>query len=176
MVQGNIYGSGRMDLGATIFGCFRLTSNLAFGEASEIHGGSNLLQFDMQSTDISAATLAPPYQVYDPDTGIITVPWSGFYTLQMQGVFSNEGASFKNGVYYRLLNHSHSNARLGASISSDTIQSTHYSTYLLAGDLLQPTFYSDDTGATLQASNGETYVSFNVVSTVTPTHSNYYRV
>jgi hypothetical protein len=48
--------------------------------------------------------------------------------------------------------------------------------FLLAGDTFQPIFYSSDADSTLCSENGETYVGFTVIATVTPTHSNYVRV
>jgi hypothetical protein len=181
-VQGNFAHTGRIDTGSTIFALFRLNSNRQFGPGiSEIYGNSNFVM-DFQSTDMSSMAgmqmAVSPGQVFNYNTGVVTLPVSGLYSLFMQGSFSNNpnNALYDNGVYYRFLNFAHSNARIAASISDFTpIHHTNYVGYFLAGDKIQPTFYSEDPEAILLGGTGETMVGFSVISTVTPTHSNYYR-
>lgn len=181
-VTGDVLSSGRMDLGKTIFGSFRLSSNIAFAGSNEISSHSNQFTMDFLTSDMSGMSnipmSIPPYQVYNGNTGVITVPVSGFYYLSMQGRFENSQGAVTphNGVYYKFLNHAHSNARIAASISDGNLVSTNHIQFLLAGDLVKPTFYSSDSNATLVNTNGETYVAFTVLMTVTPTHSNYFRV
>ena len=94
----------------------------------------------------------------------------------MQGNFSNSIPNAVNGVYYKFLNESHSNTRSAAVISHGDIVSTSTTKFLLAGDTFLPIFYSSDSNSTLLANNGESYIGFSVMATVTPTHSNYVRV
>lgn len=181
-IVGNVFTNGRMDVGKTIFATFRLGSNIAFNGANEIIAKSNQITMDMTATDMSGMSNIPmvvaPFQVYNQSTGVVTVPTSGFYTLSMQGSFSNvaNGADARtNGVYYRFLNHSFSNARCHATLTPGPLVSTSITRFLLAGDQFVPVFYSKDSNCTLLGVDGETYVSFSVLATVTPSHSNYYR-
>jgi hypothetical protein len=180
-VNGNVIGSGRLDMGATIFATFRLNSNMSFSSSPEIYGGSNFV-LDFTSTDMTAMTgmqmAVPPNQVFNYNTGVVTVPVSGLYSLYMQAAFSNDprNSLYKNGIYYKFLNMSHSNVRMAPSYSPIApVHHTNYIGYFLAGDQIRPTFYCDDPGCVLLG-NGETIVSFAILSTSTPTHSNYYRI
>lgn len=183
-VTGVIKTPTRMDVGSTIFATFRATSNINFSSSNEIVARSNQLIMDVTSSDMSAMSASnipmaiPANQVFNYTTGTITVPAAGFYSLYMQGSFSNSTSSPApvNGVYYRFLNHSHSNARVSPVLSSSPLVSTSAMRFLLAGDTFQPTFYSSDPDATLVGTAGETFVGFTVLATVTPTHSNYYRL
>lgn len=183
-VTGVVKTPTRMDVGSTIFATFRAPSNINFSGSNEIVGLSNQLIMDQTGSDMSAMSASnipmviAPFQVYNATTGVITVPISGFYSLSMQGSFSNSTSSPPpiNGVYYRFLNHSHSNARVAPVLSSSSLVSTSAMKFLLAGDTLLPTFYSSDPNATLVGTAGETFVGFTVLATVAPTHSNYYRV
>ena len=178
-VTGSIYGSGRMDVGATIYATFRPLSNISFSGNTVLSGGAFI--YDWTSADMTAMSnmtmSVPRSNIFNPVTGVITVPVSGLYNLEMQGSFSNNAATSNNadnGVYYQFLNQSFSNTRRAAAITRGTVASTSTSAFLLAGDTIKPTFYSSDSNATLLA-NGESYVAFSVMATVTPTHSNYYR-
>lgn len=178
-INGDVFTNGRMDVGKTIFATFRLSTNKSFAGSNEVaSAGSNFVLDNTASdmTGMSGIPLAvPAYNIYNYNTGIITVPTSGFYYLNMQGSFSNSVPGASNGVYYKFLNHSHSNARRAAHISTTNLVSTSRLEFLLAGDLVQPTFYSSDANATLIGTNGETTIAFTVMMTVTPTNSNYYR-
>lgn len=177
-INGSVYGSGRMDVGSTIYATFRPLSNIPFSGNTAIGGGNFI--YDWTSADMSGMsniTMAVPRSnIFNPVTGVITVPVSGLYNLEMQGSFSNSGAASNadNGVYYQFLNFSYSNTRRAAAMTKGSIVSTSTSAFLLAGDMIRPTFYSSDSNAILLAS-GESYVNFSVMATVTPTHSNYYR-
>jgi hypothetical protein len=178
-VKGNIFSSSRLDTGATMFSTFRPISNMSFSNGvSELYGGS--FQYDWTAADMSAMTMplaVARSNILNTSSGVITVPVSGFYNLEMQGSFSNDANATNalNGVFYRFLNQSYSNARRAAVVTRGPVVSTSTSQYLLAGDRIQPSFYSSDSNARLLA-NGETYVGFSVMCTVTPTHSNYFRV
>ena len=178
-IQGDIYTNGRMDVGKTIFATFRLNSNIPLNGSNEYVAKSNEMTMDFTTTDMSGMSnvpmTVPPYMVYNQSTGIITVPTSGFYNLSMQGSFSNSIPDAVNGVYYRFINQSYSNARVAANTSYGPIVSTSAFRFLLGGDRLIPTFYSSDSNATMLGGTGETYVNFYVMATVTPTHSNYFR-
>lgn len=180
-VTGDVHTRGRMDVGDTIFATFRPSSNISFSNRSEIVAKSNEITMDMTSTDMSAMSNVPmviqPYQVFNRTTGIVTVPTTGIYTLSMQGSFSNDAnaSNIKNGVYYRFLNHSYSNSRVAGNITSGPLVSTSTVKFLLGGDTFTPVFYSNDSNATLLGGTGETFMSFSVMATVTPTHSNYFR-
>lgn len=178
-VNGSIYGTGHMDMGSTMYATFRLSSNLNF-VTNEIHGNA-AFGFDYTAADMTDMSqlqmVIPPYQVFNYNTGIVTVPVSGLYNLNIQGSFENDVNATNpiNGVYYKLLNWGHSNARIAANIGYGPVKYTTYTNYFLAGDRILPIFYSSDQNATLLG-NGETFVAFSVLSTTTPTHSNYYRV
>lgn len=183
-IAGSVFSTGHMDTGATIYATFRLNSNMYFSPSNqELYGTGYKLNYDYTAADMTAMSnmpmAVPRNQIYNQTTGVITVPVSGLYHLFMQGSFSNDGSKAKyepnNGVYYYFLNHSYSNARRAASMSARPLQSTSMTTFLLAGDRILPTFYSDDSNATLVSDRGESYVGFLVLSTVTPTHSNYFR-
>lgn len=183
-IKGDVFTNGRMDMGNTIFAKFRLNSNIPFQNTNEVAAKSNHISMDMTSSDMSAMNsnnipmVIPSYQVYNGSTGVITVPTSGFYSLEMQGSFSNDinVSNPMNGVYFKFLNHSYSNARTVANIQNGSLVSTNTTCFLLAGDQFKPCFYSSDSNATVLSVNGESYVGFTVLATVTPTHSNYVRV
>lgn len=179
-VKGSISGTGHLDMGATMYSTFRLNSNLMFGPyVNEIMAGSNFI-YDYTSADMSGMmgmTMAvPPNKIFNYNTGIVTVPVSGLYCLNMQGSFLNDANNLNadNGVYYKMLNWSYSGARMAANIGKGPLKYTTYTNYFLAGDKIMPVYYSSDPNATLLG-NGETFVAFSVISTSTPTHSNYYR-
>ena len=179
-VTGGIYTRDRMDVGSTIYAMFRLASNMPFS-TPEIKGTSNMFAMDFVSTDMTGmATVplsVPRSNIYNQNTGEITVPVSGLYHLEMQGVFLNDqnATNVQNGVYYYFKNLPKPTARMSANMSSGNIVSTSHTAFLLSGDRFVPTFYSSDPGAVLVPSNGETYIRFTVAATVTPTHSNYVR-
>lgn len=181
-ITGSVYTAERMDCGMTMYAMFRQTSNLNFTNSSELFPSSNTFIMDYVSSDMSGmssmTTVVPPQNIYSFATGRITVPVSGLYQLEMQGVFQNsQGATnVENGVYYRFLNHPYPSARIGANFTSGSIVSTSVQMFLLGGDVFLPTFYSNDSGASLVSTNGETYVKFSVVATFTPQHNNYTRV
>lgn len=178
-VRGTIYGTSRLDTGATMFATFRPASNLQFtASQNQNHGGT--FRFDWTGSDMSAMTMPMAVarsNIINVATGVITVPVSGMYNLEMQGAFSNDmnAVNSVNGVYYYFLNQSFNNTRRAAVITKGPVVSTSTAQYLLAGDRIQPMFYSSDSNALLLA-NGETYIGFSVMCTVTPTHSNYFRV
>lgn len=181
-VTGDIYTEGRMDIGNTIFTTFRLSSNVSFADhavASEVFATSNTFMIDFTHTDVTGMngmTLAiPPADIYNEDTGVITVPMNGLYSIQLQGSFSNSTEPAVNGVYVYLQNHSHSNARVAAITSPGPLISTSFMSYLLGGDRILPTFYSNDPNAFLISDSGETFVSYSVAATTSP-KSTYYRV
>lgn len=123
-------------------------------------------------------SVIPAYAIYDFATGRITVPFSGVYQLEMQGVFQNSpsASNVENGVYYRFLNHPYPSARIGANFTPGRIVSTSVQMFLLGGDVFLPTFFSNDSDASLVKTDGETYIKIMVTVTFTPQHSNYVRV
>lgn len=182
-VDGTIASSKHMDMGETIFATFRTTSNIAFNGSNEVLAHTGELGIDFQSSDLSAMTNSniqmtiPPYQIFNGTTGVITIPTTGLYTLSMQGSFSNDSAAVNplNGVYFRMLNHGHSNARVAPSFTNGPIASTFTSQFMIGNDTIEPVFYSSDSNATVLSDAGESFISFMVMGTVTPSHSNYYR-
>lgn len=182
-VTGDVYSSGRMDSATTVFARFRLTSNQAFASGSEIFATSNTLMMDFTSTNMNGMDtmdrVIPNSNVYNQGNGVITVPVNGLYYIEMQGSFQNDPSALstaRNGVYLKFLNHTYPTSRVAAAISASSVVSTNHIAFLLGGDQFRPTFYSDDSNATLLAANGETYVSFTVLGTVTPNTSNFTRV
>lgn len=180
-VDGSVFTQGRMDVGNTIYATFRLQSNLSFGFSNETHATSNLFVMDWLSTDMHGMEdvnlSVPTSNIFNSQTGEITVPAAGLYLLEMQGLFQNSGnvANPQNGVYYYFKNLPYSSARMAANFTTGSLVSTSHSAFLLAGDKFVPTFYSTDPESSLLPTNGETYVRFVLAATVTPTHSNYIR-
>ena len=179
-IQGVVHTTNRMDTGATIYATFRPPNMLSLGDGQpQVHGGT--FQFDWTGADMSAMDgmplAVPRPNILNSNTGVVTVPVSGLYNLYMQGSFSNnEGFSNPiNGVYYYFQNQSFAGSRRAAVFSPSQLVSTNTTQYLLAGERIQPMYYSSDPNAKLLA-NGESYIGFSVINTVTPTHSNYFRV
>jgi hypothetical protein len=177
-VGGSVYTSQRMDVGMTLFATFTLASNMPFAGANEVCGWSNMFTYDWMTSDMSGMgnmqLSVPRSNIYNRTTGEITVPVSGLYNLEMQGVFQNTGNA-QNGVYYRFTNHPRPLSRIATNMTTHDIVSTSHSAFLLAGDRFVPTFYSSDANNVLIPNGGETYVKFLLAATVTPTHSNYIR-
>jgi len=181
-VYGDVYAKGRLDFSDTIFVTLLLSSNVQFSGSHELVVKNNQFNVDITQTDLSASSnvpmVIPPPLAYNHTTGIITIPASGLYNFSVQGSFSNDvnATNVHNGVYWRFLNHSHSNARIAPNMTAGDLISTSTARYLLAGDLVQAVFYSSDSNATLIGNTGETLLSFSLVATITPSHSNYFRV
>lgn len=163
---------------STIYATFRLTSNLPF--TAHERTADDKFVLDFTTTDMTFMNSMPmeiaPNNIFNYTTGLLTVPVSGLYYIHMQGSFSNSVEGAKNGVYYYLKNWNHSNARVIPAISSESVVSTNHIAYLLAGDKLQPTFYSSDSNAVLLSGAGETNVGFCVLGVTAVSHSNYVRV
>lgn len=182
-VEGDVYATGRMDSATTIFARFRLTSNQSFSASPEIFATSNSFLMDFTNTNMNGMDtmnrVVANSNVYNQNTGVITVPVSGLYYLEMQGSFQNDPAltgPLRNGVYYKFLRQTNANARMAAAISDSSIVSTNHIAFLLGGDQFQPIFYSNDPNATLLSTNGETYISFTVLGTITPDLTNFTRL
>lgn len=181
-VHGSVFSTGRIDYGDTMYGFFRLSSNQSFSNASEIYTQSNWFVYDYTSADMVSMSnvvsdMNELYTLINYQTGVIRIPISGLYHIHIQGKFDNDpnAENVKNGVYFYFKNYTHCNCRLAANISSGDLLSTSHIAYMLRGDLIQPTFFSNDSNAILEG-NGETYAGFTILSTITPTHSNYVRV
>jgi hypothetical protein len=181
-VQGNLHASGRFDTGATMYATFRLSSNVAFNATEIIPSSTTTLDYDPTSGDLSVVSamdlvLPNPENFNDFSAGFITLPASGLYCISLQGSFVNDPANgaLKNGVYMRFLNHANPSTRVGAAFSSGDLVSTTYVANLLAGDKLQPVFFSNDPLAQLNSANGETFITFTIVTTLTPNMENFVR-
>lgn len=180
-VIGSVYSTKHMDVGDTFFATFRFSSNLVLppggGEASAT---SSNIGMDRTASDMTPMSNIPmsiaPHQVFNSATGVVTVPTSGLYNLSMQGSFSNSVVGALNGVYFKFLNHSFSNSRVGAVIAPGPLLHTSVTRFLLSNDRFQPCFYTSDNNASVVANGGESFVTFTLISTTTPTHSNYFRV
>lgn len=177
-VTGDIFTTGLVDVKSSMYATFRLASNVDFTTPELIPSTTLSLDYDATAGDLSTISRLPlvlpnPDNFNDFTAGYITLPVSGMYNIQVQGAFTNDPAKtdVKNGVYMKFLNRSHPNARLAADFSAAELVSTTFTCYLNAGDQLQPIFYSNDPLATLVATNGETYVTFTVVTTNTQTPS-----
>lgn len=183
-VKGNVFANGRLDTAGTMYATFRLGSNVPFDTTPELVPSSTLtLPYDPQAGDLSTMltmnlVLPNPNDFNDFTAGYITLPASGLYSIHIQGSFINDPnkTDVKNGVYMRFLNHPRPTARVGVAYSANDIVSTCYVGYLLAGDKLQPTFFSNDPLAQLNAAAGETYVSFTVATTLTPNPGSFVRL
>lgn len=183
-VNGSIFSTGRMDVGTIIFATFRLTSNISFNSTrTEIYPMFNRFAMDFTYTHMTgmesmASVMAvPSSNIYNAATGEITVPVTGFYSIQLQGVFQNDPTKTdaKNGVYMYFQTFPNPNARVAAAIAEDGMLSTTHVAFLLGGDRFLPVFYSNDPSGVLKSSNGETYVSFTLLATATTAASGYVR-
>ena len=169
-VDGNVYSSGRLDVGATVHATFRLASNTNFGGLFEFSGSSNSFAMDWTAskmTDVMTMPLVvPSSNIYNEDTGIISVPIDGLYSLEMQGSFSNDWDSqVTHGVYYKLLDRPTSNCRVAGNIAQGPLVSTCHVGFLNGGERLLPVFYSSDSNTVIVGDNSETYVSFTLATT-----------
>lgn len=174
-VEGDVYSSGRLDVGTTVYATFRLASNTEFGGSNEFSGGGgSALALDFASsrlTDMASMSIAvPSSNIYNDDTGVITVPIDGLYSVEMQGSFSNisDAANAQNGVYYKLLDRVYPDCRIAGNIVRGSLVSTRHMAFLEGGERLLPVFYSSDSNAVLIADAHETYVSFALAATYTP--------
>lgn len=183
-VDGNVSTSGRVDTTSSMYATFRLTSNQSFAAAPEITPSSNAyFQYDGTAGDLTTMLTVPlvlpnPNDFNDFSAGWITVPASGLYSLSIQGSFSNN-PSFptpKNGVYFRFLSCANSNSRIAAVFSPHELVCSGITTYLLAGDKVQPIYYTNDSNASLLATNGETFVGFTVNHLMTPDLTRFVRI
>lgn len=184
VISGNVVSQKRMDVSKTLFATFRPESNIAFNGSNEIHAlsnGNNIFGLDFTSSDmigIEDMQMDIPYtSIFDESNGIVRAPFSGFYSLAMQGSFSNDtnNSNVQNGVYYYFPNRAHSNARINAVITHTNIVSTNHTLFLLSNDQVLPTFYTNDSNAVLLA-NGESYIGFSYLLGAKPEHSNYFRI
>lgn len=170
-VEGDVYTTGRLDLGTTIYATFRLTSNVTFEGSNVFADTTNDFALDFLSTNVAGMsnmpTVIPASNIYDATTGIITVPMNGLYNLELQGSFSNaSGASgVENGVWYKFLDSEYPNTRVGANVAQGSLLSTKHMAYLQGGQRLLPEFYSSDSNTVLVADNQETYVAFALATT-----------
>ena len=180
-VNGSVSSGSYMDVGMQPFAVFRLVSNVPI-PSGEFFAESNTIALDMSSTNMNGTSTIPtsvlPYQIYNANTGVITVPYSGLYTLYVQGSFSNDPAAVSpmNGVYYKLPNHPYPDARVAANVSASSIVSSSFNSYFLEGDLVKPVYFSSDSNAVLLATSGETCVGFTIQALSTPDSNNYTRV
>lgn len=172
-VTGDVYSTGRMDVGSTIFATLRLTSNVNFSSATngEVFATDNRLIMDWTSTNMTGMNTVPmavsPGNIYNSNTGVITVPTSGLYSIHLQGAFSNSIQQCTNGVYFKFLDHPNPNARIAANTTNGNIVSTSYMGFLSGGDHIKPVFFSNDANAILTA-GGESYLTWMVAATFTP--------
>lgn len=165
-VGGNVFSTGRFDVGTTVAAIFRLTSNVTFAASNVYSDTTSAFGIDVGSSDIdeisTLPTIIPASNIYNPSTGIITVPMNGLYNLEMQGSFSNSHA--QNGVWFKSLDAPFPDVRMSANVSQGPLLSTNHTTFLQAGQRLLPEFYSSDSNTTLVADNNETYVSFTLAT------------
>lgn len=181
-VDGNVYSQGRLDFGSTTYVSLypTLGCNITFGGLNERTMGSNAMNFDLTTTNIdyinSMNLAVQPTQVLDSNLGVIYMPTTGLFAIQLQASFSNSptfSGTPVNGVYFKLPDSVHPNARVCPNFTPGDLVSTTFVSFLQGGTRIVPTFYSNDSNAVLMANNDETFVRFNVISTVTlPTHSN----
>ena len=165
--ESDVKVQGRVDVAKATYATFKLGSNIQFNNTNEIYGLSNVHLCDCECSDLNCIENSN-CTVYDDATGCISVPLTGLYSFEMQGVFQNQQPNAQNGVYLKLLNQTCSNARIAACINNGSVISTSHMTYFKAGDRVLPVYYSSDSNATLVADDEETYVSFVVTATMTP--------
>ena len=168
-VGGNVFSSGRFDVSTTVAAIFRLTSNVSFETSNVYSDTTNTFSLDFLSSDIGEMSnlpmVIPSSNIYDPNTGIITIPMNGLYNLEMQGSFSNSTqAQTQNGVWYKLIDATYPDVRVSANISQGALLAANHMAFLQGGQRVLPEFYSSDSNATLVADNNETYVSFTLVT------------
>lgn len=176
-VNGSVFSRGRVDTADTMYMTMRASSNVPVPAQEVFVQGTNLLLDDQSSDPRAIARLADVATIWNPADGKFTVPVDGLYTLELQGSFSNNAAAVnpKNGVYFYFRNHAHPDARVAASFTKEAeLVHTKTTQYLLKGDIIQPTFYSNDPDASLLG-NGETYLSFLINNTTSVNHADYYR-
>lgn len=181
-VSESIFTNGRVDVGTIIYATFRLNSNISYNSTrTEIYPMFNAFTMDMNYTHMNNMDQLPMVvaasNIYNSATGQIVVPVTGFYALQVQGVFENDPnkTDAKNGVYFYFQSFPNPTARVAAAIAEDGMLSTTHVAFLLGGDRFLPVFYSNDPNAKLLASNGETYISFVLLATASTASHGYAR-
>lgn len=177
-VHGNVFTNGRMDVSDTMYMTMRAGSNIAIGSGEHFIRGNDML-VDLQSSDpTSISKLTNVSAIWDWTAGKFIVPFDGLYTIELQGSFSNNPAfqNPTNGVYWYFRNQAFPNARVAATMSGRQVAHTSTTRYMLTGDVVQPTFYSNDPDAVLVGGTGESYLAFLITNTVTAAHQNYFRV
>lgn len=177
-VSGSVFTRGRVDTVDTMYMTMRASADVPVPAQEVFVTGSNLLLDDQSSDPRAIARLADVTTIWNPANGEFVVPVDGLYTLELQGSFSNGATAQnpKNGVYFYFKNHAHPNARVAACFTKDAdLVHTKTTQYLLKGDIILPTFYSNDPEAALRG-NGETYLSFLINNTTSVNHADYFRL
>lgn len=172
-IRGSVYATGRTDVGTVTHATFRLSSNVPFiSDDSEVLATSNMLYIDLACTNMNSIASMPlavsPMGIYNADSGEITIPTNGLYTLSIQGSFNSVSpASTLNGVYLRFIHGTHPSTRVAASVTTGSLVSTTHTAYLNGGEKFVHVFYSSSSNTILSASDKETYIAFALHGTFT---------
>jgi hypothetical protein len=166
-VEGDVYTSGRLDVGTTLHATFRLTSNVDFTASNVFSDTSNVFQLDFLTTNFSNMSnmplVVPMSNIYDAQTGIITIPMNGMYNLEIQGSFSNDDLT-QNGVWYKFLDSPYPDVRVAAQVNNASMVYSGHMTFLQGGSRILPQFYSSSSNTILVADANETYIGFTLAA------------
>jgi len=174
-INGSVLSKGRIQFSDTMFLTMRPPADIVMQTNEHFITGSDMLVDPNSSDATSLSQLTDVLTIWNWNNGSFVIPMDGLYTMELQGSFSNTVPNALNGVYWYMRSETNQNSRVAANINNGPVVSASTTRFFLAGDVVQPVFYSSDPNSTLLA-NGETYVSSVILNTLDVDQSKYTRV